>query len=142
MDNDPKPEELRADRYAHGAVTDGIRVHVEARWLPEHSSPAKHRYAFAYTVTITNEGEDPATLLARHWVITDANGEVEHVRGPGVVGYQPALAKGQTFTYTSGAILKTAWGTMEGEYLMNRPDGEQFEAEIPPFALTTPHGIH
>jgi ApaG protein len=120
----------------------GIRVRVDASWLPEHSAPADGRWAFSYTVTITNDGDEPATLLARHWIITDGNGDVEHVRGPGVVGYQPALRSGQSFTYTSGAILKTAMGMMQGEYLMVRPDGTRFEAEIPPFALLTPDAVH
>lgn len=124
------------------AVTQGIRVKVDAQWLAEHSAPQEHRWAFSYTVTITNEGEEPATLLARHWLITDGRGQVEHVRGPGVVGYQPALNKGQSFTYTSGAILRTASGMMEGEYTMVRSSGEQFEAVIAPFALATPDSIH
>lgn len=119
----------------------GIRVRVDSTWLPEHSSPRDGRWAFSYTVTISNEGLEAATLLARHWVITDGNGEVEHVRGPGVVGYQPSLREGQTFTYTSGAILKTPDGLMQGEYLMVRPDGTRFEAEIPPFALLTPESV-
>ncbi len=118
-----------------------IRVRVEARWLQEHSAPKDQRWAFAYTVTIVNDGKDAATLLARHWIITDGNGEVEHVRGPGVVGYQPNLTEGQSFTYTSGAILKTSHGMMEGEYLMVRPDGTRFEAPIPAFALVTPDAI-
>ena len=120
----------------------GIQVRVEARWLEEHSAPQDRRWAFAYTVTISNQGKEPATLLARHWVITDGKGEVEHVRGPGVVGYQPSLSEGQSFTYTSGAILKTAHGMMEGEYLMVRPDGTRFEAPIPAFALVTPDAVH
>lgn len=124
------------------AVTCGIRVRVDATWLPEHSAPGELRWAFSYTVTITNESDEPATLLARHWVITDGNGAVEHVRGPGVVGYQPALTTGQSFRYTSGAILKTPSGMMEGEYLMARADGTRFEALIPPFALVTPECVH
>lgn len=124
------------------ALTKGIRVRVEPQWLPEHSAPRERRWAFAYTVTITNEGDEAATLLARHWIITDAHGEVEEVRGPGVVGYQPNLKKGQSFTYTSGAILKTSQGTMAGEYLMVRPDGSKFEAKITPFALVTPSAIN
>lgn len=123
-------------------VTEGIRVLVEAEWLPDHSVPAKHRWAFSYTVTITNEGRQTATLIARHWVITDGEGETEEVRGPGVVGHQPALGGGQSFTYTSGAILKTPHGTMAGEYLMVRPDGSKFEADIPPFALVTPSALN
>lgn len=124
------------------AVTEGIRVQVRSQFLPEHSSPQERRWAFSYTVTITNEGKDGATLLARHWVITDATGNEEHVRGPGVVGHQPSLARGQSFTYQSGAILRTPHGMMQGEYLMERPDGSRFDANIAPFALATPESIH
>lgn len=124
------------------ALTQGIRVRVDAQWLPEHSSSEDRRWAFSYTVTITNEGDEPATLVARHWVITDSRGEVEHVRGPGVVGYQPSLGRGQSFTYTSGAVLRTPSGLMEGEYIMSRPSGERFDAVIAPFALATPQSIH
>lgn len=124
------------------ATTQGIRVVVRSAWLPEHSSARDRRWAFSYTVTITNEGSEPATLLARHWVITDGDGGVEHVRGPGVVGYQPFLSPGQSFTYTSGAILRTPHGMMNGEYLMERPDGARFEATIAPFVLATPESIH
>ncbi len=120
----------------------GIVVRVESAFLPEHSAPRDGRWAFSYTVTIVNDGPDAATLLARHWIITDGNGDVEHVRGPGVVGYQPALKPGQSFSYTSGAILKTPRGIMQGEYLMQRPDGSRFEADIPAFALATPSAIH
>ncbi len=124
------------------ALTDGIRVQVRSQFLPEHSSPNERRWAFSYTVTITNEGAEGATLLARHWQITDAAGHEEHVRGPGVVGHQPALAAGQTFTYQSGAILRTPHGVMQGEYLMERPDGSRFDASIAPFALATPESIN
>jgi len=124
------------------ALDHGIRVAVVSAWLPEHSSLPERRFAFSYTVTITNEGQRPATLLARHWVITDGDGGVEHVRGPGVVGYQPSLVPGQSFTYTSGAILRTPDGMMHGEYLFARPDGARFESEIPAFALTMPENLH
>lgn len=134
---------MATERRNTDSETDhGIRVHVQATWLPEHSSLPDRRFAFSYNVTITNEGEVPATLLARHWVITDGDGGVEHVRGPGVVGYQPALRSGQSFTYTSGAILRTPDGMMHGEYLFARPDGTRFEAEIPPFALAVPEHLH
>jgi ApaG protein len=127
---------------ASEAVTQGIRVRVKSQYLPEHSSPRERRWAFSYTVEIKNEGSEAATLLARHWIITDASGNEEHVRGPGVVGYQPFLAGGQSFTYTSGAILRTPHGMMHGEYLMERPDGARFDASIAPFALATPESIH
>ena len=124
------------------AVTQGIRVSIRSQFLPEHSSAPERRWAFSYTVTISNEGTELATLLARHWVITDASGHVEHVRGPGVVGYQPRLEAGQSFTYTSGAILRTSHGTMQGEYLMERADGSRFDANIAPFALATPESVN
>ncbi len=123
------------------ALTQGISVDVRSAFLPDHSSPAERRWAFSYTVTITNVGDAQATLLARHWVITDATGHEEHVRGPGVVGSQPQLVSGQSFTYTSGAVLRTPHGVMHGEYLMQRPDGARFEAHIAPFALVTPESI-
>ena len=119
----------------------GIRVEVAPIWLPKHSAPAENRWAFGYTVNIFNDGDEAATLLARHWVITDGYGEVEHVRGPGVVGYQPSLQPGQSFTYTSGAILKTPTGMMQGEYLMVRLDGTRFETGIPAFALVAPEAV-
>ncbi len=135
LSDDPPPTD--AD-----AVTQGIRIKVKAQFLPEHSSGRDRRWAFSYTVTVTNEGAEAATLLARHWIITDGAGNVEHVRGPGVVGYQPHLAGGQSFTYTSGAILRTPHGMMQGEYLMERADGTRFDASIAPFALATPESIH
>lgn len=124
------------------ALTQGIRVKVRSAYLPEHSNPRERKWAFSYTVTISNEGRDAATLLARHWVITDAQGGEEHVRGPGVVGYQPRLEGGQSFTYTSGAVLRTQHGMMQGEYLMERQDGVRFDATIAPFALATPESIN
>ena len=127
------------DPSASNTVTNGIRVAVRSTYLPDQSSPdappGERRYVFSYQVTITNEGRDTITLLARHWVITDAHGDEEHVRGPGVVGFQPTLASGQAFTYSSGAALRTAQGTMHGEYLMERPDGARFDANIAAFAL-------
>lgn len=127
-------------------VTSGIRVKVQCAFLPEHSvqdgAEAERRWAFSYTVTITNEGRELATLLARHWIITDGSGRTEQVRGPGVVGFQPALAGGQSFTYTSGCVLKTSGGTMHGTYLMEREDGSRFDANIAPFALVTPDFVN
>ena len=117
----------------------GIAVKVEPRWLPEHSSERERRFAFSYTVTITNEGSEPATLLARHWIITDAHGDVEEVRGPGVVGQQPVLPPGQSFKYTSFCQLNTSFGTMHGSYEMSADDGSSFEVEIAPFALGEEH---
>ncbi len=127
-------------------VTAGIRVRVSCAFLPEHSvtegPEVERRFAFSYTVTVTNEGREAATLLARHWVITDGHGRIEHVRGPGVVGFQPLLGDGQSFTYTSGSVLRTAHGTMHGTYLMEREDGSRFDANIAPFALVTPDFVN
>lgn len=120
------------------ALTQGIRVLVKSSYLPEQSSPAERRYVFAYTVRIINEGDVVARLRSRHWVITDANGGVEEVRGPGVVGKQPSLEPGEAFEYRSGCVLKTSRGTMRGTYLMERADGSSFDAEIATFALTLP----
>ncbi|MCP4504757.1 MAG: Co2+/Mg2+ efflux protein ApaG [Deltaproteobacteria bacterium] len=129
---------LSTTRSADEQCPEGIQVVVQVRWLQEHSSVEAERYAFAYSVNITNHGSQPATLVTRHWVITDGDQQVEHIRGPGVVGYQPALQTGQSFSYTSGAVLKTPTGTMEGEYLLVRPDGSRFETRIVPFALICP----
>lgn len=142
VDDDAPSDAPAGSDDGSDAVTQGIRVHVSSQFLPEHSSARERRWAFSYTVTVTNEGKEAATLLARHWIITDASGNVEHVRGPGVVGYQPNLAGGQSFTYTSGAILRTPHGMMQGEYLMERADGTRFDASIAPFALATPESIH
>ncbi|NJK88665.1 MAG: Co2+/Mg2+ efflux protein ApaG [Myxococcales bacterium] len=120
------------------AVTDGIRVRVESRFVPQQSQPGRGRYVFTYSVQIRNESETTVQLRTRHWVITDANERVEEVRGEGVVGEQPILKPNQTFQYTSGCILRTAWGTMGGSYRMFRPDGSEFSALISPFLLAAP----
>ena len=119
--------------------TDGVRVIVKAAFWPERSSPDNNQWAFTYAVTVKNEGTRAATLRARHWVITDANGRVEEVRGEGVVGKQPRLEGGDSFEYTSWAMLRTPFGTMRGEYLMERIDGSRFEAKIGEFVLTQPN---
>lgn len=124
------------------AVTDGIRVSVESVYVAEQSSPRAQRYVFAYTVKIVNEGTEPAQLRSRHWIITDGNGKVEEVRGPGVVGQQPYLRPGDHFEYTSGCVLQTARGEMRGTYQMHRPDGRQFDAAIAPFALALPYSLN
>jgi ApaG protein len=123
-------------------ITEGIRISVEVRPLPERTSAAAGQYAYAYTIRIENVGVEPAQLIDRHWVITDAAGNVEEVRGPGVVGRQPRLEPGQTFEYTSWVALRTAFGSMRGEYSMVRPDGSGFEARIAEFALAPPHGMN
>jgi ApaG protein len=124
------------------AVTQGISVSVEAVYLADQSQPSGQRFVFAYTVKIANQGENPAQLRSRHWIITDANGMVEEVRGPGVVGAQPRLRPGEEFEYTSGCVLKTAHGTMRGTYQMFRDDGSQFDAEIAAFPLAMPYAVN
>jgi len=120
------------------ALTDGIRVKVQSYFLPEQSSPRDDRYVFAYTITISNEGASTAQLRTRHWIITDARGTVEEVRGDGVVGEQPRLLPGQSFQYTSGCVLNTPVGTMHGTFRMWRDDGSYFDATIAPFSLASP----
>jgi ApaG protein len=124
------------------ASSEGIRVTVRAVYVPEQSSPRVRRYVFAYTVRIANEGAQPAQLKSRHWIITDGDGRVEEVRGPGVVGQQPFLAPGDQFEYTSGCVLTTPRGEMRGTYQMHRPDGTTFDAAIAPFALTLPYSLN
>ncbi|HET6804274.1 MAG TPA: Co2+/Mg2+ efflux protein ApaG [Frateuria sp.] len=119
-----------------------IDVQVETRFVPDQSKPHDNRYVFAYTVTLHNAGDVPARLLTRHWVITDANGKVEEVRGDGVVGEQPWMRPGDRYQYSSGAVLDTAVGTMRGSYQMLADDGTRFEAPIPPFTLSIPRTLH
>src|ERR1700761_8391982 len=115
-----------------------IRIEVETAYLDEQSNPKEHRYAFSYTITIRNEGSVSARLLTRHWVITDSNGKVREVRGDGVVGEQPHLKPGQGFRYSSGAVLETPVGTMQGSYEMITDEGRRFDAPIRPFRLAMP----
>ncbi|MBS1221582.1 MAG: uncharacterized protein H6R23_1202 [Proteobacteria bacterium] len=119
-----------------------ITVAAQAFFLEEQSNPERDRYVFAYTVRVQNQGNIAAKLLSRHWIITDANGKVEEVRGEGVVGEQPYLQPGEGFQYTSGAILETAVGSMKGSYQMLADDGVTFDAEIPPFVLSIPRTLH
>ena len=119
-----------------------IEVEVETSYLDEQSEPAEHRFVFAYTVTLRNAGAVPARLLTRHWIITDANGRVQEVRGDGVVGEQPHLKPGQGFRYSSGAVLETPVGSMHGSYRMVGDDGEQFDAPIAAFRLAKPGLLH
>lgn len=123
-------------------VTHGIKVEVESRFVPERSSVAEQQYFFAYRIRISNEGATTAQLVSRHWIITNADGEVQEVRGPGVVGEQPVLAPGDTFEYTSFCPLTTAVGSMHGSYTMVTPDGDTFEAEIAPFTLAAPNALN
>ncbi len=116
-------------------TTRGIRVRVGAQYLPEQSDPDRGQFAYAYRVIVTNQSEQAYKLVARHWIIRDARGELREVRGPGVVGMQPWIQPGQSFEYTSGCPLSTAWGTMEGSYTMHDAEGAAFEAEIGRFFL-------
>lgn len=119
-----------------------IQVVVETEYLPEQSDVAENRFVFAYHITIRNIGSVPAQLISRHWIITDADGDMQEVKGLGVVGHQPLLAPSQEFTYTSGCALTTAVGTMRGSYQMTAEDGTQFEAPIPEFVLSMPRVLN
>ena len=114
-------------------------VRVQTRFLPEQSEPGEPMYAFAYTITVRNTGQVAAQLVARHWLIADARGHTEEVKGLGVVGQQPLLQPGEAFEYTSGCRLRTASGTMHGSYFCVAEDGERFEAPIPLFELDANH---
>lgn len=116
-------------------VTNGVRIGVATQYLQEKSVPALNEYLFGYEVTITNENPEPVQLLHRHWIITDALGRVEEVKGPGVIGKQPRLRTGESFTYDSFCPLPTPFGSMRGTYKMMRDNGELFEAEVPMFSL-------
>ncbi len=120
------------------AVTRGFRVTVKPQYLPEQSSPDEDRYVWAYTIEIANLGTETAQLLSRYWRITDAEGKVQEVRGPGVVGEQPRLEPGEAFTYTSGVPLSTPSGIMVGWYQMRSETGELFTIDVPAFSLDLP----
>ena len=124
------------------ALTQGILVTVVSQYIPERSSVSSHQFAFAYTVRIANQGDEPAQLKSRHWIITDANGNVQEVRGEGVVGEQPLLHPGQHFEYTSWCVIATSSGSMRGTYHMVRPGGDAFDAEIAPFRLGLPQTLN
>lgn len=120
-----------------------IDIHVDTHFLADHSDPEAGRFAFAYTIAITNRGSETVKLLNRHWRITDDNNRTEEVIGEGVIGVQPEIEPGQSFNYTSGAIIGTEIGTMQGSYEMQRAGGERFKAPIPAFLLAArPHRIH
>jgi len=112
-----------------------FRIEVAPQYLPDQSVPSQGVYSFAYTITITNSGEVPAQLISRHWVISNAAGETEEVKGLGVVGHQPLLKPGEAFQYSSGCRLRTPSGSMHGSYFFVAEDGERFEVEIPAFEL-------
>ena len=123
-------------------TTRGIRIRVRSEFLPNKSSPRDNTYVFQYHVRIDNTGTATAQLISREWIITDAEGEVQRVTGPGVVGEQPVLPPGGTFEYTSFCPLKTNVGSMQGSYQMITADGEQFDAMIAPFTLAVPHALN
>ena len=123
-------------------TTRGIRIQVQSKYLAERSSPRDEQYLFAYQVRISNVGTETAQLVSREWIITSAEGDVERVKGPGVVGEQPVLAPGGSFEYTSYCPLKTAVGAMQGSYQMVTGDGEKFDAQIAPFTLAVPHALN
>lgn len=115
-----------------------IRINVDTHYVDEHSEPTIGRFVFSYTITIANQGAVAAKLLSRHWIITDANGKVQEVRGDGVVGEQPHLNPGETFRYSSGAVIETPVGSMHGSYNMQADNGSNFNAPIAPFTLAVP----
>ncbi len=121
------------------AVTRHIRVSVETEYAPSRSNPAQNEWFFLYTIRLTNEGTETVQLISRHWIITDAMGQTEEVRGGGVVGKNPVLEPGETFEYTSGCQLKTPFGSMRGTYQMMTDKRENFEIQIPMFTMTEPY---
>jgi ApaG protein len=124
------------------ATTQGVRVLVRSQYVPERSRPELGAFFFAYTIVIENRSRDRVQLISRHWVITDAEGRQEEVRGPGVVGEQPMLAPGESFQYTSFCPLRTPFGSMRGSYQMVRGDGSRFDAEIASFRLAQPYAVN
>ena len=124
------------------ATTEGFKISVSTQYVAAQSAPQAKRYVFAYTIRIDNEGALTAQLKSRHWVITDGNGKVEEVRGPGVVGQQPLLRPGEHFEYTSGCVLETPRGSMRGSYQMKCQDGRAFDATIAPFDLLLPYSLN
>ena len=128
--------------FTSEATTRGIRVAVVSEYAPDRSRPQDQQWFFLYTITIRNESTETVQLLSRHWIITNATGQTEEVRGPGVVGEQPVLEPTESFTYTSGCALTTSFGTMEGTYQMVTPTGDTFDAKIAPFTLSEPYTVH
>ena len=119
-----------------------INVSVKITYIAGQSEPLKHRFVYVYTITIANQSAVPAQLISRHWLITDANEKLQEVQGDGVVGEQPYIKPGESYTYTSGVILETETGIMEGSYQMRTEEGFMFDATIPAFALVPPHAMH
>ena len=122
--------------------TDTVKIKAISRFLPDQSDPSADRYVFAYHITISNRGEQTVQLLTRHWIITDAEENVQEVRGEGVIGQQPVLRPGESFEYTSGCSIATPVGTMKGSYFMQADDGRQFDAPIAEFTLAMPRTLH
>ena len=121
---------------------DAIKVSVTADYLAQYSEPENNRFVFSYTIIIENNSDQATQLISRHWIITDANNAVQEVRGMGVVGEQPRILPGERYTYSSGSILDTKAGTMEGSYQMQTDDGNHIEVPIPAFMLTAPQSLH
>ena len=132
----------RRPRTASATTTRGICIEVRSEFLPERSSPRDSSYLFQYDVRISNVGSETAQLISREWIITNADGEVERVKGPGVIGEQPVLAPGTSFEYTSYCPLKTAVGAMQGSYQMVTANGDRFDAAISPFTLAVPNALN
>ena len=124
------------------AVTRGVRIEVSTEYDPSRSFPEHNRWFYLYTVEISNDGAETVQLLSRHWIITDASGHVEEVKGPGVVGESPVLQEGESFEYTSGCPLTTPYGTMHGTYQMVTAAGDRFDAQIAEFVLGEPRSLH
>ena len=119
-----------------------IKIDVITEYLLHESEPEEAEFVFRYTITITNESNHTVKLLSRHWVITDGENQVEHVQGDGVIGQQPTIAPGTSYTYSSGCILPTPVGSMYGSYQMQAEDGQLFDAPISPFTLAVPNTVH
>lgn len=126
----------------HSMSKYNISIDVTVQYIEEQSSPSDDRYVFSYTINMLNKGSETAQLISRHWIITDAEGKTQEVKGPGVVGEHPYLKPGEDFTYTSGTIINTPVGSMQGSYQMKAGDGQMFDAEINPFTLTKPQFLH
>ncbi|MEH6470550.1 MAG: Co2+/Mg2+ efflux protein ApaG [Halopseudomonas sp.] len=122
--------------------SDPISIEVETHYLDNQSDPDNQRYVFSYHITISNQGDEAIKLLSRYWRITDGDQHEQEVQGQGVVGEQPEIAPGDSYSYTSGTVLPSEVGMMEGHYVMQRPSGEQFQTPINPFTLALPHALH
>jgi ApaG protein len=134
-----EPPLIRQNGVMYQALTDQIEITVEPEFQEDRSDPSTGRYFWAYTIEIANLGEETVTLLSRYWKITDGNGKIQEVRGEGVVGEQPTIGPGSSFTYTSGCPLETPQGIMVGAYVMEGPGGEMFSVDIPAFSLDSPY---